>query len=690
MDTIDYANGDGMLSAPVLLTESSSDGYGVSGQISFASVGGSKSSQTTYTKVSAMDLNGDGYPDWISDSDGRVSAHLTKPAGTLGGERVSTSVPLPKSESDAWTIDAGVSLHKYMDEKQQAKADKASEAVAINIVPKFSSTSQGQNATNGNRTSAASVSASGNFSSGENSTPTYWSDFNGDGLPDMVTGSGIRYNLGYDFTDARRNYVDGIEKSHYSTWGAGFGTSINILGPAKITYGVNGTVTTSYSDVTFLDVNGDGLPDRLCKDDDDNISVGINTGTDFINGLPGDGTLSEELGKTRATSASVYGDFAVKIPVHILFLKFTLTPSVRHSESSGVSTVHSSLQDIDGDGLPDLVYSDDENSLQVRRNLTGRTNMLKSVELPFGGRINIGYGQTVPSFDMPGRRWVMTSVETTGGYEENGATSSKATFEYEGGYRDRRERDFYGFRTVRTNQHDTGDNDRLYRYSVQHYDNNRDYHAHGLLTGEELYDAEGRQLQGATYEYDLRKVSGEVRFPALTAVVQTSYDETTGAAMTTKVENDYDRYGNLTVCNETATDYELDADIEYHSLTDRYIVSVPKSITVKSAGTVYRQRSTEINGKGDITQIAFPLADGEGSGEALYNVTLMPGFSVHTAGMQVIINGIKSGSVYGVYNMQGKVISSGIALSDNLNVRVPTTGSYIVRVGSEMGRVNVK
>jgi hypothetical protein len=40
--------------------------------------------------------------------------------------------------------------------------------------------------------------------------------------------------------------------------------------------------------------------------------------------------------------------------------------------------------------------------------------------------------------------------------------------------------------------------------------------------------------------------------------------------------------------------------------------------------------------------------------------------------------------------MQGKVISSGIALSDNLNVRVPTTGSYIVRVGSEMGRVNVK
>ena len=76
--------------------------------------------------------------------------------------------------------------------------------------------------------------------------------------------------------------------------------------------------------------------------------------------------------------------------------------------------------------------------------------------------------------------------------------------------------------------------------------------------------------------------------------------------------------------------------------------------------------------------------------ESLYKVSLMPHFSVRANGMQVLINGIKSGSQYGVYNMQGKVISSGIALSDNLTVKVPTTGSYIVRVGSEMNRVNVK
>jgi hypothetical protein len=58
--------------------------------------------------------------------------------------------------------------------------------------------------------------------------------------------------------------------------------------------------------------------------------------------------------------------------------------------------------------------------------------------------------------------------------------------------------------------------------------------------------------------------------------------------------------------------------------------------------------------------------------------------------MQVEINGAKAGSVFAVYNMQGKAIAGGMLMSNNMTVRVPTTGSYIVRVGSEMNRVNVK
>ena len=75
---------------------------------------------------------------------------------------------------------------------------------------------------------------------------------------------------------------------------------------------------------------------------------------------------------------------------------------------------------------------------------------------------------------------------------------------------------------------------------------------------------------------------------------------------------------------------------------------------------------------------------------SLYKVSMMPTFSVRANGMQVEINGAKAGSVFAVYNMQGKAIAGGMLMSSNMTVRVPTTGSYIVRVGSEMNRVNVK
>ena len=615
VDTLDVADGDGVLFAPVLLSESKGNGYSVSGQLGLAKkklsigVSGSHSSSTSYTKVSVMDVNGDGYPDWLRDNDGNVVVQATKPNGAIGEESITSSVPLQKSESESATIGASVS---FVTKEKDADAN---DAIAISIHPKGGSSNQGNNAANGNKTSACSVSASGDFSFGKSSNENVWSDFNGDGLPDMLTGNTIRYNLGNSFEEEQKNYVNCTEKSRFSTWGAGFGTKIDVLGPAHISFGANGTKTTNNTEVTFLDVNGDGLPDRLTKDDG-KINVEINTGSGFAS----DFTTHGSLGGTLAKSISTYGDIAFTIKVHILFLKFNLTPNFKYAASSGISNVQAAFHDMDGDGLPDMVEADesivpgmslgkDYNTIYVRRNLTGRTNMLKAVTLPFGGRISIGYEQTTPSYDHPGRKWVMSSVETTGGYEENGATSGKNTFEYSGGYRDRHERDFFGFRTVRTNQLDTEHDDRLFRYSVQTFADNRDYYRHDLVTAEALYDAEGRLLQGSTYEYDLRRVSDEVRFPALASVVQTTFDETSGESMSTRVVNDYDALGNLTVCNETAAGYELDAAIEYHNKGDRYIVGVPKHIKVGCKGVTLRERSTEIDNLGNITKIEMSAGD---------------------------------------------------------------------------------
>ena len=74
----------------------------------------------------------------------------------------------------------------------------------------------------------------------------------------------------------------------------------------------------------------------------------------------------------------------------------------------------------------------------------------------------------------------------------------------------------------------------------------------------------------------------------------------------------------------------------------------------------------------------------------LYKVSMIPSFSVRANGMQLEINGAKAGNVFAVYNMQGKAIAGGMLMSSNLAVNVPNAGSYIVRVGSEMNRINVK
>ena len=615
IDSVHYAKNAGELSAPVLMSESKSNGYGVSGGVSYAGLSGSKSTQTSYSKVALMDINGNGYPDWLEEVDGNIVTQYTNATGTLGKDRMKLNVNRPKFKASSSTIGADASLSKRA-------SSKSALAISINPKPQDDETSggsDGHNSSNGNAISSVSVSASGNFTSGTSHTESDWTDLNGDGLPDMLFGDKVKFGLGYDFTNEESSGVTSLESSENSTWGAGLGTSIEVLGNADISFGVNGTKTTTKYNVSFIDVNGDGLPDMVTRNAE-KFTIMLNTGSGFI---PYSEEQQGRFNESLATSVSQYGNFAVSIPIHILFLKLRFTAKVTKSWSSGVSFTSAALRDIDGDGHPDIIVADGAKQLIVYRNLTGRTNMLRSVTLPFGGHININYEQTIPSYDLPGRRWVMSSVETTGGYKENGAIRSRNTFEYSDGYRDRRERDFYGFKQVRTNQIDTENGDRLYRYSVQTYGKNRDYYAHGLVTSEYLYTADGKKLQGAVYDYDLKTLAvgnnttDAVVFPALKTLVQSNFDEASGDSLAVAVSNTYDDYGNLQGYKETTTGYSLEANINYHKIADKYIVSVPSHITVSSGGKTYRERSTKVDGNGEITEIMLH----NGDKPSVYNMT---------------------------------------------------------------------
>ena len=633
VDSVDYAlDGDG-LPAPVLLTESKSKGktYNLGFSLG-ASIGVNKShsKQESYTRVSAMDLNGDGYPDWLSDHDGKVQAQLTTPTGTLGNEELQYDVALASTKGEASNIGGEIGLSSNPDDysfknfnSQMAVAKTAFAKAKTDkeVISDMQANSQG--ASHSGIVSEFSCAASGNFSSGTSETVQGWEDLNGDGLPDMVTAGKVRYGLGYNYSAETVSGLAMLESSKSGNFGDGLGICIPVLGLFSINAGQNDTEDLTSTQTMLSDVNGDGLPDLLRLDGSD-LKVTLNTGDGFMaeDELYKNHNISNNLG----SSVAYYGSTAYTFTIHLPFgFRINITPSIQASHSESVNRTVASLMDIDGDGLPDLVYSNSDSRLVVHRNLAGRTNLLRTMTLPFGGHIHIGYAQTEPSFDMPGRRWVMSSVETTGGYKENGATSTRNEFTYEGGYRDRRERDFYGFRKVTTRQIDTekGSHE-VYRYSVDTYGNNRDYYLHNLVTDESLFDKDGKKLQGAIYTYELNKINDtpacagtigshhdnmEVLFPALAEVVQSNFDETSGDSLTTKVENTYDDYGNLLTYQETAAGEQLDAKIDYHRLTDKYIVSVPSHITVSSGGRTYRERSTKVDGNGEITEITLHNGD---------------------------------------------------------------------------------
>ena len=91
IDSIQYCLDGTGLSAPVQKLESNSESESYSGKISVgASIGANKSttSQKSFNIVSLMDINGDGYPDWLNRDDNKTLIQLTTPVGSLSEEKL--------------------------------------------------------------------------------------------------------------------------------------------------------------------------------------------------------------------------------------------------------------------------------------------------------------------------------------------------------------------------------------------------------------------------------------------------------------------------------------------------------------------------------------------------------------------------------------------------------------------------
>ena len=473
---IDFDGDPGAVRRMPLISKGDGNSYAGSFGIGPVGAGSSKSDNENRTLIQYMDLNGDRYPDIVTEN----KIQYTNPIGKLS-EIKPTGLGVPSiSNTDGSGVTASGTFINF---KTPGLNQDVQRAIAKSRGLQLEANADVQ------LPSSAGINASGNWS--DTDDKSLWIDMNGDGLPDRVTIENknlvVRLNLGYSFETQGSIWKTNItlkSKNSNFSGGAGFSLWMN-----SIAGGISVSAGEAYTEKNFIDLNGDGLPDLVENPDAQNITYFLNTGNRFstfphtINGA------AVNVNRSVGEGANI----AFTVGFTILLAKFTVTPRV--SVSSSADRTEQTIADINGDGYPDILYTATgsnaaDGNLSVRLNKTGKTHLLRRVNLPLGGHWEIDYEREQNSYEMPNAKWKLDSIYVYDGFTADNAFTpdiAKTTVEYENPRHDRREREFMGYEKVRVNQLDVKNSDEIYRYSLQEFHTNS-YYLKGAVKKESLYD----------------------------------------------------------------------------------------------------------------------------------------------------------------------------------------------------------
>jgi RHS repeat-associated protein len=574
------------------------------------SFGGSTAIGDSKNTIDFTDLNGDRYPDIVSEN----KIQYTKANGTFEtrARNVGTSY-FEKSTNNSFgiSLNGAPTLSKSM----------ASMSVPIGTpdsTPVFDDNGNIVGATKEYEASRTTGSLGVSLSINNDESSDSFLDINGDGLPDKIyKGGDVALNLGYEFADREKWNFSAIRngKGEDLSGGPGLGYS---YGDNSISGGIGLNMSWANAQNAIQDFNGDGLPDLFDKD---RGNVYLNTGNKFIQAA---WSGIDNVQETVSVGESAHIAFTVCIPIPFLGIKICVNPSANVSHSASKEKINYS--DIDGDGFPDILISKKDNELTVKRSTIARTNLLKEVKRPMGASFTIDYARIGNTYDQPSDVWALTKVTLNDGFNGDGPETMVSTFEYENGKYDRNERDFYGFKTVKSHQIDTQNSNTTYRTILQEF-NNDNYYEKGSLIREALVDANSNLYTETINTFELKDIATGATLPesfktsdtgkAFLASVKTQknfYEGGSTAQKNTSMTYRYDVLGNIigfTDFGDTDTDDDITSTISYHSVPSKYILGTPSSVIITSNGQTIRKSETSLNFlTGDITQIRKFLQDG--------------------------------------------------------------------------------
>ena len=448
--------------------------------------------------------------------------------------------------------------------------------------------------------------------------PIFVVDINGDGLADFVTNDQKVYlNVGYGFLDdenwgkiiPRAGISGSVSKSVSGT--ATETLSDNFQNVCQGSIQVGAGINSSYNQtmVMMADINGDGLPDKIYRDIPNSIIEIINvigswrvpTKVSYNLGN-GEWSGAHDIGIERFHASTNYSESVTAgLTYGVTFYgTFKATVGVDGSPySGGVNRDYIQLVDIDADGLPDLVSSDSEDSITVRYNRGGKTNLLKEVINGAGASFRLDYRLSSPSYNQPSRTWLMTGVTTIDTLNSyNGATRTVTKYGYAGPHYDRHERTSYGYDTVTVTQVDPATGLSYRKTERNYYTGNM--LRRGKLKRELTYVDSGtyyiEKRHECTYvDYahgepvDVNSECPRMSYPTMETTFTTYYEGGNTPKLVVGEGMAYDRYHNVvryTDMGDTADHSDgLVVTFHYHSGLPHNLIGLRKDYEVTSTGS---------------------------------------------------------------------------------------------------------
>ena len=547
-------------------------------------LGASWSSGGMTTTADYMDLNGDRFPDLISEG----GVQYTMPWGGVGSRVSDIVTEMPRSGT--WSLGASVAPGDKGQEPRPMFGRLTGRSMAGSAPDRASAVSHPD----------PSLNPSGGMVGGNDTTSVTLADINGDGLPDLVWSDGqVSLNAGYSFLP-REPW--GCGKAHLGAYlsGSASASASFSLGKYSIGGGRSFGLSDNWTKQQLIDVNGDGLADRL-ENAGGSIRAHINMGNgSWVVSATGIPDISTGLSWNESPN------FSFTCGGTLAFAKVTGTVSATPWGRS-FSCERAQLVDLNGDGLPDHAASAGESDLTVRWNRWGRTGLLKAVSLGVDTLIKVDYSFTPPTAESPQGQWVMASCLTRG--NSAGVADSYSTFSYSSPRHDRAGRTPLGFATVVTTQHlhDASGHLVPYRRIVEQYHNDS-YQRRGRKSAERVTDVQGHVYDETLYKVALADpASGmatggpcpAVAIPLVEKTITNHYEGGTTPLLTTAVSFVYDRRRNVV----TYTDWgdtnragdELRMTMTYNQGLGRNMVALRSGATVRGglAATAPMLRKSE-------------------------------------------------------------------------------------------------